>query len=176
MDLDHSAEYQGAHPSPKAHAEWLAGLIVFASVRENNGNYVQTVRHPDNETGGVETYSTVMFPKTPKHARNIGEAVLIEAYVMPWSGNDPTGQIEEVHTLEEAEAQHKAAVTFLAGAPDIRESFDEFAALPLDKQEEQLFLTTMMYGLPPLGPIQNVIDSGVRIELYEVFPEPTRVS
>lgn len=167
MDLNHSPY------GPEEHAKWLASLIVFASVREDNGNYVQTIKIPDTDT---ETYHTVMFPKPPKHARNIAEAVLIEAYVVPWLGLDPNNQeLEEVHSFEEAEAQHKRVLEFLAGAPDVRESFKDFASLSLPEQERQLLIGTLVYGLQPLGPIQKVIDSGVTIEMYEVLPEPTVV-
>lgn len=164
MDLNHSPY------GPEEHAKWLASLIVFASVREDNGNYVQTIKIPDTDT---ETYHTVMFPKPPKHARNIAEAVLIEAYVVPWLGLDPNNQeLEEVHSFEEAEAQHKRVLEFLAGAPDVRESFKDFASLSLPEQERQLLIGTLVHGLHPLGPIQEVIDSGITIEMYEVFPEP----
>lgn len=172
MNLDHGEGFNPLPPSPEEHAKWLASLIVFASVRENNGNYVQTIKVPTEP----ETYHTVMFPKPPKHARNIAEAVLIEAYALPWLGTDPNNQdIEETHSLEEAEAQHKRVLEFLAGAPDIRESFKDFANLTLPEQEKQLLIATLVHNLEPLGPIQKVIDSGVTIENYEVFPEPTVV-
>jgi hypothetical protein len=148
-------------------AKFLASLIVFASVRANNGSYVQTIKVPN-----TDTYETVLFPHAPKFAKSVAEAILVELYIVPWTVE---GKPAQAHTLEEAEAQHNAAIEFLAGAPDIRESLATINEMPPEEQNAYLFTTSLMLGTPWYGSVEEVKARGVVVDDYRFYPEPVVV-